>query len=135
MNISRGEEFSIEQLFDGFKDFLRAFIAGLLIGIFVLLFTLLLIVPGIIVAICFSMTFFILLEDSSISAWDAMKKSKEMMEGYKMTFFCLNLRFLGWILISILTLGIGLLWVAPYMRVAYVNFYRELKEARNAEGQ
>ena len=131
LNILRGEEFGIEQLFDGFRDFIRAFVAGLLISLFVFLFMLLLIVPGVIVALSFSMTFFILLEDDSIDAWEAMKRSKEMMQGHKLKLFYLFLRYIGWILLGILTLGIGLLWVMPYVQVAHANFYMDLKESRN----
>ena len=96
-------------------------------AVFILLWMLLLIIPGIIAALAYSQTFYILAEDESIGAMDALKKSKEMMNGYKWKYFCLSLRFLGWVLLCILTLGIGFLWLAPYVEVSYAHFYEELK--------
>jgi len=70
---------------------------------------LLLIVPGIIAAISYSMTFFILVEDNSIGVNEARKKSVKMMDGYKWKYFRLGLRFFLLALLCILTLGIGFL--------------------------
>jgi len=95
--------------------------------IFTVLWTLLLIIPGIIAAISYSMTFFIMADDDSIDAMAAIDKSKAMMNGYKMKYFRMNLRFLGWSLLCFLTLGIGFLWLIPYMYVSYVKFYDDIK--------
>lgn len=122
------ENLKIETLFSGFKQFTRAFITYLLMMIFVVLWMILLIVPGIIMAIAYSMTFFIIAEDKDISAYDAIMKSKQMMYGYKWKYFCLNLRFLGWVLLCILTLGIGFFWLQPYMEMSYYNFYLDIKD-------
>lgn len=129
LSIARGEEARMDQLFDGFKD-LRSMITYLLMVLFVFLWMLLLIVPGIIMAIAYSQAFFILAEDESINPMDALRKSKEMMYGYKWKYFCLGLRFLGWALLCILTFGIGFLWLYPYIYVTYANFYDDIKEHR-----
>ena len=50
-----------------------------------------------------------------------------MMNGHKMDFFCLQLRFIGWALLCVITCGIGFLWLAPYMTAASLNFYRQLR--------
>ena len=50
-----------------------------------------------------------------------------MMKGHKFDLFWLFLSFIGWILLSILTLGIGLLWLAPYMYTAQAAFYEDVK--------
>jgi uncharacterized membrane protein len=95
---------------------------------------LLLIIPGIIAAISYSMTFYILADDNSLTAMEAIDKSKAMMEGYKLKYFYLSLRFLGWALLAILTFGIGFLWLAPYMMVASAKFYDDIKNTPvNAE--
>jgi len=124
--ISRDKEASISQLFTGFNDFIRTLVAYLLMGIFILLWSLLLIVPGIIAALAYSQTFFILAEDKSISAQEAITKSKTMMNGHKKQLFFLSLRFLGWFLLSILTLGIGFLWSLPYFYVTLAKFYDKI---------
>ena len=88
---------------------------------------LLLIIPGIIAALSYSMTFYILADDNSIGAMDAIKKSKKMMDGYKWKYFCLGLRLLGWALLCVLTLGIGFLWLIPYAQVSVAKFYDDVK--------
>ena len=57
-----------------------------------------------------------------------VKKSKEMMLGYKNDYFLFMLSFTGWILFSILTLGIGLIYVIPYITVCQALYYEELKK-------
>jgi uncharacterized membrane protein len=68
-----------------------------------------------------------LADDNSIKAMEAIDKSKKMMDGYKWKYFCLGLRFLGWALLCILTLGIGFLWLMPYMQVSMAKFYDDVK--------
>lgn len=127
LSIARQQDSRVEQIFAGFNNFGRALSAFLLIFIFVLFWLLLLIIPGIIASISYSMTFFILADDDSISAMDAIKKSKQMMNGYKWKYFRLSLRFFGLALLYILTLGIGFLWLIPYQYVTYAKFYDDVK--------
>ncbi len=75
----------------------------------------------------FSQAFFILAEDRSKSITECLSESAEMMKGYKWEFFVLELSFIGWWIVSALTLGIGGLWVAPYQKVTEANFYLNLK--------
>jgi uncharacterized membrane protein len=125
--ISRDKEPKFEQLFQGFQKFEVAFLAYILMVIFILLWTLLLIIPGIIAAFSYSMTFYILADDKSIKAIAALDKSKKMMDGFKMKYFFLSLRFLAWALLCVLTLGIGFLWLIPYMQVTIAKFYADVK--------
>lgn len=126
LSLARKQEASVSQMFAGFNDFLRSFVAYLLICIFILLWSLLLIVPGIIAALSYSMTFFILAEDKTVSANEAIKKSKAMMMGHKKKLFYLGLRFFGWFLLGIITLGIGFLWIMPYFKVTLAMFYEDI---------
>ena len=121
------DDMKIDTLFVGFQDFARALVTYLLMTIFIFLWMLLLIVPGIIMAIAYSMTFFIIAEDKNIGGYEAIKKSKQMMYGYKWKYFCLSLRFLGWALLACLTFGIGLFWLIPYMQSTFYNFYLDIK--------
>ena len=127
LSLSRGENARLEQIFEGFKNYSTVLGAYLLMVVLILLWMLLLIIPGIIAAIAYSQTFYILAEDDAISSMDALKKSKEMMDGYKWKYFCLGLRFIGWALLCILTLGIGFLWLSPYIQISYAKFYEDLK--------
>ena len=125
--IARKEEANLEMFFSGFNYFVKALVLFLLTILFVFLWTLLLIIPGIIAAFSYSLVFYIMADDPNIDAMEAIDKSKKMMYGYKWKFFCLCLRFFGWILLGFLTLGIGFLWIIPYLFVCYAKFYEDIK--------
>ena len=127
LKLVRGEEISVEMIFAGFKDFTRSLTAGLLIFIYVFLWTLLLIIPGIIASFSYAMTFFIMADNPNISANEAIKASKEMMRGHKTDLFLLDLSFIGWILLSVLSFGIGFLWLGSYIYTANAIFYHEIR--------
>ena len=106
----------------------------LLMGVYVFLWTLLLIVPGVVKALSYAMTPFILNDKPELSANETIELSMEMMEGRKMDLFLLYLGFLGWALLCILTLCIGFLWLEPYVYAATAAFYEDVKadyESRN----
>ena len=128
LNISRDNDPKVENIFEGFQNFKSAVGAYLLMLLFIFLWMLLLIIPGIIAAFSYSMTFYILADDPSISPMDAIDKSKAMMKGNKWKYFLLNLRFLGWALLCLLTFGIGFLWLMPYIQVSIAKFYDDIKE-------
>ena len=119
----------INSVFAGFSENIgRNIIAGILYQIFITLWTLLLIIPGIIMSYAYSMTFYILKDHPEYTASQALKASKQMMKGYKMKLFLLDLSFIGWILVSLICcLGVGMLWVTPYMRAAKTEFYEVIK--------
>lgn len=127
LSISRGGEAKFEQLFEGFESFGKSFVTYLLMTIFVFLWMLLLIIPGIIAAFSYAMTFFILADEPQIAPMDALRKSKQIMKGYKLKLFYLMLRFFGWAVLCIFTLGIGFLWLEPYVQVSIAKFYDDIK--------
>jgi uncharacterized membrane protein len=127
LSISRGKEARLEQLFLGFNNFANAVITYLLLLVYIFLWMLLLIVPGIIAALGYSLTFYILADDPQIKPQDALKKSKSMMDGHREKLFYLCLRFLLLAILCILTLGIGFLWLIPYVHVTMAKFYDDVK--------
>ncbi|MFZ3169198.1 MAG: DUF975 family protein [Candidatus Methanoperedens sp.] len=127
LSMSRNKEARLEQIFEGFNNFGTSLVAYIIMLLFIFLWMLLLIIPGIIAALSYSMTFYILADNKSIGAMEAIDKSKKMMDGHKWKYFCLGLRFLGWALLCILTLGIGFLWLFPYMQVSMAKFYDDVK--------
>ena len=124
--ISRKQNPQLSQIFDGFKKFGVALGAYLLQTIFIFLWSLLLIIPGIIAALSYAMTFYIIAENDSIGPLEAIRKSKEIMQGNKWKLFCLGCRFIGWSLLCMLTIGIGILWLTPYIMISYAKFYDDL---------
>lgn len=131
LSFTRGKDPVLEDLFKGFTMFGRTLIAYLFIMIFTVLWTLVLIVPGIIAAISYSMTFYIMADNDGMSGQDAISGSKELMQGNKYRYFCFLGRFTGWFLLGILSAGIGFLWIVPYFMTSNAGFYETLVQAGN----
>lgn len=130
LNIIREKKIDWDSIFDGYKNGEWKRIGGtyLLYYIYVILWMLLLIIPGIIKALSYSMTPFILQDDPTISGNAAIEKSMRMMDGHKMDLFWLFLSFIGWIILSIMTFGIGFILLEPYINTSVAHFYEDLKE-------
>ena len=103
------------------------FVSTLLVSLYTFLWSLPFISPGIVKSYSYAMTPYILLDRPELSATDAIKESEKMMNGHKMELFILDLSFIGWILLSMLTCGILVLYVEPYMMATKSAFYLELK--------
>ncbi|MBQ6538804.1 MAG: DUF975 family protein [Bacilli bacterium] len=127
LKLSRNEEVEVGILWSKVNQFGRAFLATFLLGLVVGCGFILLIIPGIIFALMFSMTMYIMSDDKEISAIDAMKKSAEMMKGHKGELFLLYLSFFGWLILGLFTFGILYLWLIPYMETTICNFYNKIK--------
>ena len=123
----------INDLFGHFKNFGNTFVLYLLTTIFTFLWSLLFIIPGIIAGISYAMAPYIIAEHPEIKAADAIKLSKEMMKGHKGEFFILQLSFIGWFLLSLLTLGIGLIFLSPYVSAAEAEFFNEVSGKNTAK--
>ena len=123
-----GTPLKIEQMFDGYKDYGRVLTTKVLETIYIILWSLLLFIPGIIKVYSYSMTSYILKDYPELKNNEAIELSMAMMKGHKFDYFYLTLTFIGWILLGILTLGIGLLWVNPYIYTASAHFYEYVKE-------
>ncbi|KEK25480.1 DUF975 family protein [Bacillus gaemokensis] len=131
LNAIREKEVRIGQLFRWFTDgnkFIKSFLTYLLVYIYIALWTLLLIIPGIIKSFSYSMTYFILNDHPEYSMNQAITESRRMMDGHKMDYFLLCLSFIGWFLLSIVTLGIGFLWLVPYFYTTTAAFYEEISQ-------
>ena len=98
-----------------------------LMYLFIALWTLLFILPGIVKAFSYALTPYILEENPDLSANEAIDHSRAMMKGHKFDLFYLYLSFIGWFLLSFLTLGIGFIWLIPYMNTAQAAFYEDVK--------
>ena len=93
----------------------------------IILLTLICIVTAASFIYSYTMTFFVLADDHKTGPLQAIQKSKTMMKGHKLKLLRLQLRFLGWFLLALLTLGIGNLWVGVYYRAALAHFYDDLR--------
>lgn len=126
LHVVRQEPVDVRNAFDGFKRFTESFVAYLLLAVFTFLWSLLFIIPGIIKAYSYSMTYYILADNPGMSANEARKRSMQMMHGNKWRLFCLQFSFIGWFLLCILTCGILTFWVGPYVQAATAAFYQSI---------
>lgn len=127
LKLVRGEEVAFERGFDGFNHFGSSLILYLLMSLFVILWTLLLIIPGIIKALAYSQAFYILADDRDIGVMEALEKSQKMMRGAKGKLFLMGINFAILGILCLFTLGIGYLWLVPWMNTVTANFYEDLK--------
>ena len=125
----RKEDIRYERLFEGYKDFIRTFLMEFLYCLAIIIGMCLLIVPGIILSIGLIMAPYILKDDPQISAMDALMKSWQITKGHKMKLFWLGLSFIGWIILGLMTLGIGFFLIAPYIDTTFAHYYEDIKAA------
>lgn len=125
--------FEVKDLFSQFERFGQAFFQRFLRILYTSLWSLLFIIPGIVKSYAYAMTPFIMAKNPEMTASEAITASKEMMDGHKGELFTLDLTFIGWDLLCLLTLNIGHLWLNPYKNAAYAVFYMDLTASRRAE--
>lgn len=115
----------IFKIFSDGNRYFKLILTALLQGILLFLWTLLLVIPGIIKAIAYSQSFYILKDHPEFTPLEAISESNKRMKGNKGKYFILSLSFIGWGILAILTLGIGFLWLNPYISTSMANFYNE----------
>jgi len=93
--------------------------------------TMLFIIPGIIFYMMYVQAYRIMIEKPEIGIMDALRESKEMMNGYKMDYFVFQLSFIGHFLLIMITFGLWVIYLMPYFVVADTNYYLHLKQVRN----
>lgn len=118
------------QLFEGFQVFGKSFLAYLFYSIFILVGIILFIIPGIVVALGFSMTFYVMVDRPELSFSECLRESWNLTSGYRLKCLGLILRFLPWYLLGLLCLGVGVLVVIPWQYVTFARFYERLKQEK-----
>ncbi|WP_226536353.1 DUF975 family protein [Fictibacillus halophilus] len=127
--IRKGEKIRFSGLFQAFSEismYLKLLGTYLVMMVYMFLWFLLLVIPGIIKAFAYSQTYFVLKDNPDIGINAAITKSRKLMHGHKWKYFLLQLSFIGWIILSLITLGIGFIWLSPYISASNAAFYNEL---------
>lgn len=124
---NRDSSMSYLDLFASAKYLLKALGLSFMIGLLVFLWSLLLIIPGIIAVYRYSQAVFIMVENPDKGIMQCIEESKEMMIGYKWDYFILELSFILWYILGICTCGLAYIYVYPYTKVTFANFYNDLK--------
>lgn len=129
LNLIRKQDVKVEDLFIGFKNYVPTLAAGILVGLSVGLGLLLFIIPGIVIALGLSQTFFILADNPKMDGVAALKKSWELMDGHKADFFLLFLLFIIMVIGGILCFIVGIFFVLPIIYATTALFYEQIKES------
>lgn len=133
LNVVRGSDVELNTLGEGFKDYGRILGTMLLSSVYQFLWMLLLIVPGIIKGYSYALTPYLLKDHPELKFNAAIEESMRLMSGNKMRLFLLDLSFIGWFLLGLITFGIAFLWITPYWNTARAAFYEDLmSDLRNA---
>ena len=135
---SRGETPEDSYLASLFKDFAthwsKYVLSGLLVGLLVGLIAIpTLAIGAIILGLAYAMVPFVIRDNKEMGVREVLRTSRMMMRGHKWQLFILELTFIGWALLCILSLGIGLLWLTPYMTATYAHFYEDVKAEYEAK--
>jgi len=132
LNIYDGSKLEIKTVFNPFKEvWLNSVLAYFMMIVIIVLGSILFVIPGIIASLMFSQVLYIIAEDNKIDPFNALAKSKKMMEGNKWKLFKIILRILLLAIVCIITLGIGFIWLAPYQNAVYAKFYNTIKEGKD----
>ena len=126
LNLVDNKSTAFETLFAYFSYWKTTAVAKLLCELYVFLWTLLLFIPGIVASFSYVLKDYIIADYPEITPIEALQQSKEMMRGNRWRCFCLQISFIGWDILAILTFGVGHLWLTPYKQAAYAAFYREV---------
>lgn len=103
-----------------------AYTENVLWGVLGFILYLLALIYAIIKQFSYRLAYFVLSDNPEMTGKEAVLKSAELMNGKVWSLFCLNLSFIGWAILSVFTLGIGMLWLEPYIKISEINFYRNL---------
>ena len=131
LDFIRGEKLEISSLFKGYSDALRLAAVYFLYFLGICIGLVFFIVPGIIIALMYSQIPYILKDDSQVGIVEVFSKSAKMMQGHKMDLFWLGLSFIGWAILALLTLGIGFIFLSPYLNTTLAHYYEDLKSESN----
>jgi uncharacterized membrane protein len=92
-----------------------------------LLFFLPLLALGAVAFYSYRMVFYVIADRPGTGPLTAIRLSKRMMYGHKARLFRLDLSFIGWALLCVLSGGIGFLWLTPYMKASEIAFYDDMR--------
>ena len=132
MSFSDGMTYIFKNTFD--KNYWQKFLLELVKSILLSLLYMLLIIPGIIFSYKWKFSTYILAEHPEMSFSDAMRASDKMTKGHKWELFVLDLSFIGWYLLLILTIGLVNIYLMPYLNTTVALYYENFKIRAYQEG-
>lgn len=129
VRFNRGERLQLDTLNSAFKKpfYTKGMVVYLLTTIYVTLWSLLFFIPGIVKSYSYFLAPYIILDDPTLTAGEAIDKSMQMMKGHKMQLFLMTLGHYALLWLSMFLLFIPAYWINAYYDTAYAKFYEEVK--------
>ena len=126
LKVVRNDTPDLKVLFNYLNRFGTILLAIIISSIFITAGSMLFIIPGIIVSLMYSQYSYVIIDNPDYNAIKVLKQSRELMNGYKLDYLLFNLKFIGWILLTIFTFGLAGIYVIPYIIISQVKYYDNL---------
>ena len=68
-----------------------------------------------------------MVDDHNLTSVEALKRTQQIIRGYKKRYLYLELSFLGYHFLNLFTFGFGMFWIDPYMTQTLTLFYLDIK--------
>lgn len=81
---------------------------------------------SLIIMLGFALCEMLLIDNEDLGAIDSIRQSFALMAGNKGRLFYIEISFFGLALLAVLSCGIGMLWLTPYMLTTEVFFYMDV---------
>ena len=127
LRLTEGTKPEIKDIFSGVDVIWKSIWLSILIGIFTALWSMLLFIPGLIKALSYSMSMYILADNPGMTAREALNESKRITKGHKMELFVLMISFILWFMLGSITFGIAYIYVVPYLNTTIANYYKTIR--------
>lgn len=112
---------------EGFGGYGHTFVTLFLRDFFLALWSLLFVIPGIVKSYSYMLVPYLIKDQPELSATEAIRRSRELMNGHKMEAFLLDLSFIGWYLLGVITFDlVNIFWTEPYRQCSRARFYLKL---------
>lgn len=128
IKLYNGEDIPVSTIFSAYHFFGKVIGLSLWTALWVFLWLLLFIIPGIVKSISYSMAFYCLFNNPKLTIREALQESTRITSGYKLELLVLDLSWIGWALVSVVTLGLGIFFLLPYMTMTDYIAFRFLKK-------
>lgn len=124
----RNQRVELRDAFSMFRYYLNCIATNIMVALLTTIQMLLFVIPGVIAIYRYAMVNYIIAEEPKIRSTDAIKMSGEMMKGHKMELFMVQVSFIGWFILSMMTFGILFVaYVGPYYNATMAAFYDRVR--------
>lgn len=115
------------------RYFVEYAITGIQTYLFIILWSLLLFVPGIMAYYKFKYAKYIFVNDNEKTSAEALEASKKYLIDNRMSLFMLDMSFIGWFTIGIITCGLGLIFAVGYYQIVSALYFKHITQTMSGQ--